>query len=135
MPIVHSIVREEGLRERLVLFAAGKLISPGKQMKALSVGADVAYSARGFMFALGCVQALQCNRNTCPVGITTHQEKLQKGLDIADKARRVANYIDALHHDHVEPLAATGRRSARLLTEQNMYLPHRVFDSTTRQEP
>ncbi len=126
LPVVHRILRIEGVRDRLVIFASGKLVSPGKQLKALSFGADVAYSARGFLLALGCIQALQCNRNTCPVGITTHQKQLQSGLDIVDKARRVSNYIEALHHDHVELLAAMGRSSARLLTEENMYLPARA---------
>lgn len=134
LPIVDRILREEGVRDRLVIFAAGKLISPGRQMKALSLGADVTYSARGFLLALGCIQALQCNRNTCPVGITTHRAHLQKGLDIDDKARRVANYIEALHHDHVELLAATGKSSARQLTEENVYLPSRAASSPSGQE-
>jgi glutamate synthase domain-containing protein 2 len=56
------------------------------------VGADFVVSARGFMFALGCIQALQCNKNTCPTGITTHNKRLQRGLNPGDKAVRVANY-------------------------------------------
>jgi glutamate synthase domain-containing protein 2 len=56
------------------------------------MGTDFVVSARGFMFALGCIQALQCNRNTCPTGITTHNKRLQKGLNPEDKAVRVANY-------------------------------------------
>lgn len=123
LPIVDRILREEEVRDQLVLFASGKLISPGKQMQALTMGADVAYSARGFLLSLGCIQALQCNRNNCPVGITTHDEHLQRGLDIGEKAQRVANYVDALHHDHVELLAATGRSSARQLSEENVYQP------------
>ena len=51
------------------------------------------------MFALGCVQALQCNKNTCPTGITTHDEDLQRGLDPADKAGRVASYANNLMHE------------------------------------
>ena len=54
--------------------------------------ADLVNSARGFIFALGCIQALQCNKNTCPTGITTHDEKLQPGLDPENKATRVAKY-------------------------------------------
>jgi len=126
LPIVHRILQQEGVRHRLVLFASGKLISPGKQMQALSLGADVAYTARGFLLALGCIQALQCNRNTCPAGITTHEKHLQHGLDIDDKAKRVANYIEALHHDHIELLAAMGKSSAGQLDEENVYLPMQV---------
>ncbi len=134
LPLVHQLLLEAGLRDRLVLFASGKLINPGKQMTALSLGADVVYSARGFLLALGCIQALQCNRNTCPVGITTHQEHLQKGLDIDDKARRVANYVEALHHDHLELLAAMGKTSSRLLSEENVYSPKRVHAVPLGQE-
>jgi len=123
LPTVDRILKEVGLRDRLVLFASGKLISPGKQMMALSLGADVVYSARGFLLALGCIQALQCNRNTCPVGITTHRRKLQRGLDIDEKAQRVRNYIQALHHDHMEILAAMGCPSSSLLSSRNVYLP------------
>jgi glutamate synthase domain-containing protein 2 len=59
---------------------------------ALCVGADFINSARGFMFALGCIQALQCNKNTCPTGVTTHDKKLQRGLVPEDKAERVYQY-------------------------------------------
>lgn len=64
----------------------------GAGVLALCAGADYVVSARGFMFALGCIQALQCNKNTCPTGITTHNPKLQYGLDPTNKAARVANY-------------------------------------------
>ncbi len=123
LPLVDDMLREEGLRERLVIFAAGKLISPGKQMQALSLGADVVYTARGFMLALGCIQALECNRNTCPVGIATHHPHLQKGLDIEEKAGRVVNYVEALCQGHRELLSATGRTATRDLNRQNVYLP------------
>ena len=134
LPIVQEILRDEGVRDRLVLFASGKLISAGAQLKAISLGADVAYSARGFLLALGCIQALQCNRNTCPVGITTHVRELQAGLDIEAKSQRVANYIEALHHDHVELLAATGKSSARLLTVDDIYTPLQTASARVAEE-
>jgi glutamate synthase domain-containing protein 2 len=59
----------------------------------LCIGADFICSARGFMFALGCIQALKCNKNTCPTGITTHNPKLQKGMHPPTKAARVAAYV------------------------------------------
>jgi glutamate synthase domain-containing protein 2 len=70
----------------------------------LGLVAAVGNSAWGFMFALGCIQALQCNKNTCPTGITTHEEDLQKGLDPTDKAGRVASYANNLMHE-VEVIA------------------------------
>ena len=134
LPETHRILQEAGVRDRLVIFASGKLISAGMQLKALSLGADVTYSARGFLLALGCIQALQCNRNTCPVGITTHHQHLQSGLDVEAKSQRVVNYIEALHHDHVELLAAMGRSSARELTEINVSLPAGVSAPSPGQE-
>lgn len=81
-----------GLRERVRVVASGKLITPTEVAWALCAGADFAVSARGFMFALGCIQAMRCNNNTCPTGITTHNRRLQRGLDPPTKAVNVANY-------------------------------------------
>ena len=126
LPIVDRILREEGVRERVLIFSAGKLISAGMQLKAISLGADVVYSARGFLLALGCVQALQCNRNTCPTGITTHDPRLQRGLDIDEKARRVANYVEAVHHDQSELLAAMGKSSSKMLSPLDIHRHSRI---------
>ena len=92
-------------------------------MIALSLGADACYTARGFMLALGCIQALQCNRNTCPVGITTHRKELQHGLDIEDKAKRVVNYVASLEHEFYELLASTGKKTSAELSVSNLYIP------------
>ncbi len=95
LPIVIDRLEHHGLRERIKVVASGKLINPTEVAWALCTGADFVNSARGFMFALGCIQALQCNKNTCPTGITTHDKKLQRGLVPADKAERVYHY----HHN------------------------------------
>lgn len=92
LPMLVNRLTAHGLRERVRVIASGKLITPAEVAWALCTGADFIASARGFMFSLGCIQALQCNRNTCPTGITTHNPRLQKGLDPGDKALRVANY-------------------------------------------
>jgi glutamate synthase domain-containing protein 2 len=99
LPIVVDLLHEYALRDRIKVIASGKLINPGKVAWALGVGADFCTSARGFMFALGCVQALQCNRNTCPTGITTHDEELQQGLVPAEKSKRVAAYARRVAYD------------------------------------
>ncbi len=96
LPLVVDLLHEYGLRDRIKIICSGKLITPGKVAWALSVGADFVVSARGFMFSLGCIQALQCNKNTCPTGIATHQPELQRGLVPEDKAERVANYAKKL---------------------------------------
>jgi glutamate synthase domain-containing protein 2 len=92
LPLVVDKLVEHGLRDRIRVIASGKLITPADVAWALCVGADFVVSARGFMFALGCIQSLQCNKNTCPTGISTHNPRLQKGLDPRDKTARVMNY-------------------------------------------
>ena len=92
LPILVDKLDEYGLRGRVRVIASGKRVTPSEVAWALCAGADAVNSARGFMFALGCIQALKCNRNTCPTGITTHDKRLQRGLDPEDKAVRVANY-------------------------------------------
>jgi len=99
LPMLVRILEQHGLKERIRVIASGKLITPADAAWALCEGADYIVSARGFMFALGCIQALQCNQNTCPTGITTHNKRLQKGLDPALKAVRVENYVRNMVHD------------------------------------
>jgi len=92
LPKLINILSAHQLRERIKVIAAGKLITPGEVAWALCAGADFVTSARGFMFALGCIQALECHKNTCPTGITTHDAHLQKGLDPTKKSQRVYHY-------------------------------------------
>jgi len=96
--VVDSLIAH-GLRDRVKVVASGKLINPGEVAWAICLGADFINSARGFMFSLGCIQAMQCNRDTCPTGITTHNPRLQRGLDPEDKALRVSNYVRNLVHE------------------------------------
>ena len=99
LPLVINILNRHGLKDRIKIIASGKLITPAEASWALCVGADFIVSARGYMFALGCIQALQCNKNTCPTGITTHNKRLQKGLDPIDKAERVKRFAEQMHYD------------------------------------
>ena len=99
LPMAVDMLQKHGLRERIKLVASGKLVTPADVAWALCAGADFAVSARGFMFALGCIQALQCNRNTCPTGITTHNPRLQRGLNPESKSERVRRYADAMHRE------------------------------------
>lgn len=92
LPLAVDVLVTYGLRDRIKICASGKLINPSEVAWAYCAGADMVVSARGFMFALGCIQALQCNKNTCPTGITTHDPRLQYGLDPASKSVRVAQY-------------------------------------------
>jgi glutamate synthase domain-containing protein 2 len=104
LPMVADILRAHGLNKRIRLVASGKLVTPSGVAWALCAGADFVVSARGFMFSLGCIQALKCNKNTCPTGITTHNPRFQRGLDPTDKAVKVANYCKNMVHE-VEVMA------------------------------
>ena len=99
LPILIDTLNRHDLRSRVRVIASGKMINPANVAWALCVGADFVSSARGFMFALGCIQALQCNKNTCPTGITTHDKKLQKGLNVNTKSERVNNFVNNLVHE------------------------------------
>jgi glutamate synthase domain-containing protein 2 len=96
LPIVVDMRNAAGLQDRVRIIASGKLVNPGDLAWALAAGADFITSARGFMFSLGCIQALKCNKNTCPTGITTHDKRFQKGLVVEDKYKRVARYAKSL---------------------------------------
>ena len=131
LPLVVDKLIEYGLRDRIKVIASGKLITPSDVTWSLCVGADFAVSARGFMLALGCIQALQCNKNTCPTGITTHNKKLQRGLVPADKAIRVASYHKNMikevgilaHACGVPSPRQLKRHHARIVTENGRTIP------------
>lgn len=99
LPWLVQKLKHYKLKDRIKVIASGKQITPAYVATSLATGADAVVSARGFMFALGCIQAMQCHKNTCPTGITTHNARLQKGLDPSDKANRVANYHAQIIHD------------------------------------
>lgn len=98
LPLVVSLLEKHGLRERIKVIASGKLITPSKVAWAIALGADFVTSARGYMFALGCIQSLQCNKDTCPTGIATQNIKRQQGLDVTNKTERVAYYNKYIHY-------------------------------------
>lgn len=99
LPMLVDLRDKAGLKDRIRIVASGKLVTPGEVAWAICAGADFVISARGFMFALGCIQAMKCNKNTCPTGITTHDPKLQKGLDPTDKSVRVANFVKQMRKE------------------------------------
>jgi glutamate synthase domain-containing protein 2 len=96
LPLLVDKLAAASLRERVKVIASGKMIVPSAAAWAFCAGADFINTARGFMFALGCIQAMQCNKNTCPTGVTTHDPRLQRGLDPTDKAERVYHYARTL---------------------------------------
>jgi len=119
LPIVVNKLIEHGLKERIKVITSGKLINPTDIAWALCVGADFIVSARGFMFALGCIQAMHCNKNTCPTGITTHNPRLQQGLDPDLKASRVKHYVDNILHEVGVIAHSCGVKEPRELTRHH----------------
>lgn len=98
LPMVVDILIRKGLRDRIRVISSGKLITPAEAAWALCAGTDFIVSARGFMFSIGCIQAMKCNKNTCPTGVTTHDRRLQRGLDPEEKYVRVANFVKKLNY-------------------------------------
>ena len=134
LPMVVDLLQEYGLRERIKVIASGKLINPGKVAWALAVGADFCTSARGFMFSLGCIQALQCNKNTCPSGITTHDKELQEGLVPGEKSKRVVAYAEGVDHGVGIIAHACGVAEPRGLQRHHMRVIERSDRSQGMQE-
>ena len=105
MPVMEGIIavdnalRREGLRDDVALIASGKIATGGEVATHIALGADLVHIGRGFLFSLGCIQALRCHTNTCPTGVATQNRWLQAGLDPADKGVRVRNYALALERD------------------------------------
>ena len=125
LPFVVDVLLEQGLRERIVVIASGKLVTSEKVAWALCTGADYIVSARGFMFSLGCIQTLDCHKGTCPAGIATRSKYLQRGLDVREKSRAVASYANWINSE-VEAIArACGLENARQLrrTHARIVLP------------
>ncbi len=123
LPAVKSLSKEAGLEGKFKILCAGKLILAGRQMMALCLGADAFYTARGFLLALGCIQALRCHTNSCPTGITTHNPRLMKGLDIEEKSERVKSYAMHLARHHREMLKALGLGDFSQLSESHILAP------------
>ena len=96
------------LKKDIKVFTATKIFTAFDIFKALCIGADICNSARGMMLALGCIQALKCNTNTCPTGVTSNNPKFMRGLVVEDKWKRVKNYQHETVHDFLELFAAAG---------------------------
>ncbi len=141
LPLVANLRDEAGLTNRIRLVASGKLVNPGDIAWALAAGADFVTSARGFMFALGCIQALKCNKNSCPTGITTHDPRFQKGLVVEDKWKRVAAYAKSIvkevetisHSVGVTEPRKLRRRHVRIMQDNGRSVPMNVLYPSVRQ--
>lgn len=105
---VYDCLNGFGIKNEIKIIASGKVISGFDIIRMLSIGADLCNSARGMMFALGCIQALECHSNTCPTGVATQDPKLTKGLVPQEKSVRVANYQHETVKNAMELMASAG---------------------------
>jgi glutamate synthase domain-containing protein 2 len=119
---VNNLLEKNGLRSEIKIIASGKVSTSFELLKAIALGADVVNSARSFMISLGCIQARECNNNTCPVGVATQDRRLINGLDPAEKSVRVYNFHRKVIHESTEVLAAMGLKNEKLLTPEHIYI-------------
>ncbi|WGQ11726.1 FMN-binding glutamate synthase family protein [Pedobacter gandavensis] len=105
---VYDVLTGFNLKQHIKIIASGKVASGFDLIKNIALGADLCNSARGMMFALGCIQALECNSNTCPTGVATQDPSLMKGLVVEDKKVRVHNFHKLTVGSAVELLGAAG---------------------------
>ena len=124
LSFVHNTLRGAGLRNQVKIGAAGKIVSAFDIARALSIGADWCNSARGYMFAIGCIQAQACHTNHCPVGVTTQDPLRQKALNVENKTKRVARF-------HANTLKALGEMAgAAGLDDPRGFLPYHFMTRT-----
>ena len=125
LAFVHNMLRGFGIRQHVRVIGSGKILSGFHLIRARALGADMCNSARAMMMALGCIQALACNANTCPTGVATQDPQLVAGLVVKDKKVRIANYHRETVSTFVELLGAAGLDSHEKLTRDHIY--RRVF--------
>ncbi len=108
---VNKTLKKYGLRDQIKIIASGKAVDAFDVVKYLALGADVIGMARSFMLSLGCIQARECNLDTCPVGVATQDEDLVEALVVKDKNERVKNYHQKTVAAVKEMIAAIGKES------------------------
>jgi glutamate synthase domain-containing protein 2 len=125
LAFVDNMLRGFNIRQHIKLCAAGKVLTGFQMARAIALGADICNSARAMMMAIGCIQALECNKNTCPTGVATQDPELTQGLVVDDKKVRVANYHKHTLESFVELIAAAGIDNPRKLNRHQ--ITRRVF--------
>lgn len=122
LPIVDSILKKYNVRQHIKIIASGKIMSGNTILKAISLGADLTASARGFMMSLGCIQALRCNSNDCPAGVATQNKKLMKGLVVTDKKERVYYFHRNTIHAVMELMGAAGIKDIEEAKNEDLFV-------------
>jgi len=130
LAFVDNMLKGFNIRQHIKITASGKILTGFQMVRAIALGADLCNSARAMMMALGCIQALECNKNTCPTGVATQDPYLVKGLVVDDKKVRVANFHKHTVESFVELLAAAGIDNPRKLNRHQIM--RRVFMNEVR---
>ncbi|WP_153797375.1 FMN-binding glutamate synthase family protein [Foetidibacter luteolus] len=136
MPLLDALafadnaLRGFGIRGKIKLIASGKVFTGFHIVRAIALGADACNSARAMMMALGCIQALRCNKNNCPTGVATQDPHLVKGLVVDDKKVRVANYHKNTVESFVELIGAAGIDSPSKIRRSHIY--RRIFMNSVK---
>ncbi len=130
LAFVDNALRGFGIRNEMKLIASGKILSGFHMVRAMALGADTCNTARAMMMALGCIQALECNKNTCPTGVATQDPYFMKGLVVEDKKVRVANYHKNTVEGFVELIGAAGLDHPDKINRSHVY--RRVFMNTVK---
>jgi glutamate synthase domain-containing protein 2 len=125
LAFVDNALRGFGIRQEMKLIASGKILTGFHLVRAMALGADTCNSARAMMMALGCIQALECNKNTCPTGVATQNPYFMKGLVVEDKTVRVANFHKNTVESFVELIGAAGLDHPEKINRSHVY--RRVF--------
>jgi glutamate synthase domain-containing protein 2 len=128
--LVHNTLKGAGLRSRVRIGCAGKVVSAFDLARMMALGADWCNAARGFMFALGCIQAQACHTGHCPTGVTTQDPQRQKALHVPSKAERVFNFHDQTLHALKEIVQATGLKHPGEITAH--HIVRRVNDNEVK---
>jgi glutamate synthase domain-containing protein 2 len=128
--LVHNTLKGAGLRSRVRIGCAGKVVSAFDMARMMALGADWCNSARGFMFALGCIQAQACHTGHCPTGVTTQDAHRQQALHVPSKAERVANFHKQTLHALQEIVQAAGLQHPGQITAH--HIVRRVNDNEVR---
>lgn len=130
LAFVDNMLKGFNIRQHIKLSASGKILTGFQMVRAIALGADYCNSARAMMMALGCIQALECNKNTCPTGVATQNPELTQGLVVEDKKVRVANFHKHTVESFVELIASSGLDNPRKLNRHQIY--RRVFMNEVR---
>lgn len=131
---VHNCLLGFGLRSEIKIMATGKIGTAFSIVKRLALGADLTYSARSMMLALGCIQALRCNANVCPAGVATNDPNLVAGLVVKEKYKRVATFHRQTLKNVAEMLGAMGLKKTTDVKPWHIVTRYNAFENRSYDE-